>query len=448
PGARPREIARAALLALVVAALAYLYLPIAASRHPALNWGDPSSLARFWRHVSGRQYQVYLAIGPDDLGAQVREIAGYVGREFGPPWLPVALALAALGLLAAWRTDRGFALALCAIGAADLGLSLIYDIAEDQDAYLLPLFFALALALGLGIATLIGRLPAGRRARLAAPVLALLPAAIAFAANLPYDDRHRDRLAEQYVEDALHVVAPGSLILTLDWQLYSPMRYFQDIEGRRRDALAIDLNLLRRSWYLADLRRAAPAVLAEVRPEADAYLVDLLAWEADPQRFGSDPARVGRLSQRYRTLVTALAERQLRHGRLYATHDLISGAPENDPEAHQALGSYQAVPRGILFELTRGPEVRPLAPLRLAALPSLFGGVRRFAPDDVVEKKILPVYVDAFLFQATYLAGNHLPDQALATLDQGLAAIPEGNPTRDLLARRRGEIAGSATLPP
>ncbi|MEJ2195191.1 MAG: DUF2723 domain-containing protein, partial [Ignavibacteriaceae bacterium] len=40
--------------------LIYLYLPIRASQNPVINWGNPVDLEKIIRHITGKQYQVWL----------------------------------------------------------------------------------------------------------------------------------------------------------------------------------------------------------------------------------------------------------------------------------------------------------------------------------------------------------------------------------------------------
>src|SRR4051794_845275 len=86
--------------------LLYLYLPRAATRDPAMNWGDPRSWHNFLAHVTGREYQARMF----DLNSlQHRQLLQkYVGGsgESGFLWTqftPQILWLAPLGL---WRLVR------------------------------------------------------------------------------------------------------------------------------------------------------------------------------------------------------------------------------------------------------------------------------------------------------------------------------------------------------
>ena len=49
----------------------YSYLPFGASQNPILNWGNPIDWERIYRHVTGRQYQVWLFTSFDSAGKTV-----------------------------------------------------------------------------------------------------------------------------------------------------------------------------------------------------------------------------------------------------------------------------------------------------------------------------------------------------------------------------------------
>ena len=140
-----------------------------------------------------------------------------------------------------WIRDRALAVALALLLAANLAFGVAYVIGEDKDAYYLPSFLALTLAAAFGAQSILGW--ARDRAPAAAAALALLPA-LPLVANHAYADRSRYFIAEDYVANALASMAPGGMLLTGDWQLYSPLLYSMQVEGRRQDVVAIDLHLL------------------------------------------------------------------------------------------------------------------------------------------------------------------------------------------------------------
>ena len=182
-------------------------------------------------------------------------------REFGFAWLPLTLVLAFLGFASAYKRDRTSFWFLLFIVIADLGYALSYYIAEDKDAYYLPTFIAIVIAAGFGIRwwvqlTLAKSTGLGEPISVAA-IAILLTSATAVTANWPFNNRRNYFIAHDYVENLLSGIEPNGLLLTQDWQVASPMFYAQEVEQRRRDVKAIDINLLRRSWYFDYLKRCA-----------------------------------------------------------------------------------------------------------------------------------------------------------------------------------------------
>src|SRR5438128_8663690 len=150
-----RRLVYAALISIVAMVAVYAYLPVAASRSPVINWGNPRSLQEIWWHVTGRQYRVFLSFSPSMMGTQFVGFCRMLLREFGPAWFPLSLVLSLAGLRSAFRQDRTSFWFLFFIVMADLAYALSYEIAEDKDAYYLPTFISVAIAAGFGIRWLI-----------------------------------------------------------------------------------------------------------------------------------------------------------------------------------------------------------------------------------------------------------------------------------------------------
>src|ERR1700736_908131 len=135
----------AALFSIGALVAVYGYLPLAAARRPIMNWGDPRSLYAIWSHITGKQYQLFLSFSPSIMGEQLPQFGKFLFREFGAPWLPLALIVAMSGVIAAFKRDRTTFFFLLLVVAADLAYTLNYDISEDKDAYYLPVFIAIAI---------------------------------------------------------------------------------------------------------------------------------------------------------------------------------------------------------------------------------------------------------------------------------------------------------------
>src|SRR6266581_3745003 len=432
---RGRRLIYAALISVGALLAVYTYLPLAASRTPVINWGNPRSLEEIWWHVTGRQYQVFFSFTPKVMAQQSVEFGRMALREFGVSWFPLPLALAFAGFGSAFKRDRTTFWFLLFIVTADLAYALYYYIAEDKDAYYLPTFISIAIAAGFGIRWLIQlavfqSMPVGRP-YLVAAIAVLLTCTIAFTANWPFNNRRHYFVAHDYVENLLSAIEPNGLLLTLDWQVASPMLYAQEIEQRRRDVKIVDINLLRRSWYFDYMKHAYPGLIERSRDKIDAFVADLKEWERDPRAFSTSQALTQRISAAFEEMIQSMVTNENRVGPVYITRDVLLTDAAGRQLSSWITQNYQLVPQGLVFNLARDQSFHDLPDVRLQTR-GLADGTLRFEKDDVVNLKVLPVYTTMLINRGRYLAAFNQHERAVAlfrqalTLDPGLAAAQQG----------------------
>jgi tetratricopeptide (TPR) repeat protein len=426
---RSRRFIYAALFAFAGLFVVYAYLPLAASRSPIMNWGDPRTFERLWWHVSGKQYQVFfLSFSVRTMASQFVDFIKLAAREFGPWWLPAGPALAIAGLVAVFRRDKAIFWFLALVIAADVAYSLWYDIAEDKDAYYLPALIAMTIAAAFGAEWFINKVISARVASkapcLIAAVLVLLVPIAALAGNWSYDNRSRYFIAQDYIDNILSRIEPGGMLLTRDWQVYSPLLYFQSIEHRREDAVVIDINQLRRSWYFDYLRRSYPATIEQARNKVEAFLEDLRHWEHDPDLYQRDLTLNQRINSRFYEMILAFVTNHIQSAPVYVTLDIAGNRDGPDAELTKSLaGLYQFIPQGLVFEVTTDREFQQPGDFQLITR-GLADGTIKFEDDDVVSLKVLPVYVTMFYNRGRYLAVNGRHEQAIEAYRQSLALNP------------------------
>jgi hypothetical protein len=426
---KSKRLLYAALVSFAALVIIYTYLPVAASRAPLMNWGNPRSLEGIWWHITGKQYQEFLTFSPDVMAQQLVEFARLAGREFGRWWLPLALVLAVVGLIDAFRRERTIFWFLLLVMLCNMAYALNYEIAEDKDAYYLPTFVALAMAAGLGVRWFVER--AATRPVLASRPYAwamlpvLLVPVVAFVFNLPYDNRSRYFIAHDYVENILSTMEPNGLLLTLDWQVESPMLYAREMEQRRLDVKVVDVNLLRRSWYFDYLKRAYPALIERSRDKVDVFVADLKQWEHDPEVYANSAALSERIDTRFHEMIQSFVTNQLTEGPAYVTSDLVFQTDAQDRELTEWFyQNYQLVPQGLIFKLAglkQGFQDSPEAQLQTRGLTD---GTLRFEPDDVVNLKVLPVYKMMYFNRGRYLALYDQHERAIQAFKSALALDP------------------------
>ena len=440
---RSRRLLYAALISIGALVAVYAYLPFAASRDPVMNWGNPRSLQEIWWHITGRQYRVFFVFSPAIMGAQFVEFCRMVSREFGFPWLPVTPVLGLIGFASAYKRDRTAFWFLLLIVVADLAYSLSYEIAEDKDAYYLPVFIAIAIAAAFGIRWSI-RFAGSRGAPILAPylvgaVVIVFTLATAFAANWPFNNRRHYFIADDYVENLFSTIAPNGLLLTQDWQVVSPTFYAQEIEQRRRDVKVIDINLLRRSWYFDYLRRANPGLIERSRDKIDPYVELLKQWEHDPESFARNEELTQRISMAFLELIQSMVRNEIKVAPVYITNDMLFADKTNGYLTQWIPQTYQLVPQGLVFNLATDQRFHD-SPDPHFRMRGLADGTMRFADDDVVKLKVLPAYTRMLTNRGRYLALFNQHERAIAAFKEALALDP------NLTAAQQGLSASTAKL--
>jgi hypothetical protein len=419
----------------------YAYLPLAASQSPTLNWGEPSTLEAVWRHVSGQQYQSFFSFEPERL----LDLTRFLSREWGLIWVPATLALALAGFIDRFRRERAMAAFLAIVICIDVLYCIVYAIAEDRDAYYLPTFIALTIAAAYGARWLMGLVKETPTSLITpahvAAALFVLPI-IAFASNLPYNNRHRFYAARDYVSNIYGSVEPGGMVLTTDWQVYSPSLYVREIEGQRKDIVFIDTNLLRRSWYYGYLDKAYPEAMARSRAEVEAFRQELRAWDRDPAAYERSPTLNQRINKRFQDMLVSLVTEQLKAAPLYITSELAEPAAAKEFEAiKQARERYDIVPQGLVFRLVERGSTAVVMPPEIE-IRGLNDGTVRYDSDDIVRLSVIPVYTRMLANTGLYLVTKGVNDRAERYFRQALAIDPTSELAKSGLAASQGRSSG------
>ena len=416
---RSREAIVAAVTLIVALILVYAYIPIAASHDPAMNWGNPRTLHQVWDHLTGKAYRAYLSSSAGSVSSQIDRYFGLIAHELGPGWMPLALVIALLGIAMLWRRQRTLFWYVTLLIAADALWILFYPVKADQDAYAIPTFLALVLAFAFG-----ARRIAEWNDRAAYAVLIVLLLAIVVA--FPLRNRRNFWVAHDYTGNAMNAMAPNALLITNDWQMYSPMRYRLDVEKARPDLTVIETGFLQSDWYHDEINKRYPSLMRGLANEQSKVREQLTRLNAEP-RLWQDPVARGELNDRLDDLILAMIDRQLQRGPVYMTVDSALGWDTRDKKLIDRLkAGHDIVPRGIVMELAAGHAIRDVkwTPLETRGL---IDGSMQYDDDDPVPNELVPAYRAAFLTRARYLAITRHFKEALADYQQAQAFDPENS---------------------
>jgi len=251
--------------ALVAGLLVYVYLPLSASQHPAVNWGRPVDWAGLWWVVSGTPYRA-LAFGLPSAFVlnRVEAWASLVIAQFGLLGMAVAFYGLFFGQANHTRVMGVTLWVLAVFSIFAIGYNTV-----DSYAYLLPAFMVLAIWLGLGSASALARLesfPARAPARLIIAGGLLLTLGYGAARQWPVLDASRDQSAENFGLAVMQQAPPHSLIFTQADRDTFAAWYFHLALGQRSDVTVIVEPLLVFDWYRLNLAASEPGLVVPSQP--------------------------------------------------------------------------------------------------------------------------------------------------------------------------------------
>lgn len=302
-----------------------LYLPVASSFDPVMDWGNPETLTNFWRVITRHQYESSQGHTLSSLVAQWAWYRDLIASQ----WPPVLLAAVVPGVILLFRKSRTifwFLLVLW-LGTGPLTTWVTnFDVLLGDPAALreskalvsvfyIPSYMILAILISAGLMAAANWLPSATRLPAVLTITAVLCGWSA-ARNFPKADMSSHRYAATYADNLLAVVPPRSIVLT-NWDPFSfPMMYRQWVEGERNDVVFIDQELMRRSWYVVWLRDRFPEITSPARDQIDRFLDAVRPFE-DRQPY--DEAG---LQFAFEGMINALIDSNMsREWQVYLTYD-------------------------------------------------------------------------------------------------------------------------------
>jgi hypothetical protein len=233
-----------------VGLLPFCALPLFASQSPPINWGNPTSLARWWWLVSGRLYSSFvLGLPLNQWPGRIASLGGLVVENLTAP----GIVLGAWSAVRFISANRARAIALLATMALFAIYALGYNTA-DSYVLLLPGLVLAAFLIGWATGE-IGRL--GPWGRLLSWGTLLIPLYLVLS-GWTRADLSTDHEALSFVENVMRQAPPDALIYTETDRHTFSLWYGRFVRGDRPDVTIIDRGLLGFPWYLEMLQIQDP----------------------------------------------------------------------------------------------------------------------------------------------------------------------------------------------
>ena len=218
------------------------------------------------------------------------------------------------------------------------------------------------------------------------------------------------------------------------------MLYAREVETRRRDVKVVDVNLLRRSWYLDYLRRAYPDLIHRSQEKVDIFAAELKHWDDDPEAYASNVVLTQRIASAFGEMFQSFVRKELEVAPVYVGSEFVLMTEQPERELTQWLvQNYQAFPRGLVFQLAEDRVFHDPGLFRLQTR-GLNDGTIKFEKTDVVSMKVLPVYKVMLVNRGRYLAHFNRHERAIAAFKEALAFDPNLDLARQGLSESLQEM--------
>lgn len=290
----------------------YSILPIIASLNPALNWGNPIDLERILRHISGKQYQVWIFSSIDSAKKQFIYFLNNLPKEFF-----LSLIIILPGVIISFLKYRKLFYFIFLLFSTTIIYSINYDIV-DIDSYFLLAYIALCIWSVMGLHFIISRVSISVQSRYIITAILVMLISIQAYTNYKNNNQNGNFVFEDYSKSALASVEEGAVIFSYQWDyLISPAYYFQFVEHFRKDVAVIDKELLRRSWYYNQLERNYPDVTKGVYEVKNQFLEAVQPFERD-EKYNSETLEI-----LYRQIMTKLVATNYPQKNYYIGPELV-----------------------------------------------------------------------------------------------------------------------------
>lgn len=260
-----------------------LYLPIASSKTPVIDWGNPENLTNFFRVIFRQQYNDGTK---QTLEGFLSQFGYFCSNLLVEQWLPFLLLFAVIGMFFLFRKNRKAFYFVSVMIVFTMPLTTYmtnFDVANPAAAienkhlvtvFYIPAYLLTAILISIGLFRLCAFLTMGKQAPtiLIAVCVPLAAFGLSIARTLPEVSKHNYYFARDYCDNVFKTM-PKDALYIVDWDpFYFPTMYYQFVEKKRPDLIILDDKLMIRSWYIQWLQQYYPEFTRQSQSEIQAFL--------------------------------------------------------------------------------------------------------------------------------------------------------------------------------
>ena len=222
-------------------------LPFFAMRHPAISWGDATSLNGFLWLISGTPYQdLFLGLPLHEMPQRAFEMSRLLARQFGG----LGWAIFVYGAAILWQKDRRLTLSLASLMIVYCGYAFLYG-SNDSIVYIIPALLAGGIVIGIGTVQFLSWINMKIRLPTIIPFLAILVLGPSLSVLVSWDriNLSSNVQALQYAQSiSLTLDSDDILLVDTDRHIFSMWYYCFGLEESGCPKI-ITPALLKYQWY-------------------------------------------------------------------------------------------------------------------------------------------------------------------------------------------------------
>ncbi|MBN8569699.1 MAG: DUF2723 domain-containing protein [Ignavibacteria bacterium] len=388
----------------------YVYLPVR-SGNPVLSWGHPDTWDNFYRHVSGKQFSVWMFTGSENMIKQFKYFTSAYPLEFF--YIPLIIAI--LGLVEVFGKSRKLFYYTVLLAGFCVIYAINYDI-HDIDSYFLLAYIITAIWIGFGIHFIVRKTADASRKSLS--LVLILLALIPVFGSYKLVNESQNYYVKDYTFNVFNSAPQNSIIVSTQWDFWvSASIYFQYVEGIRKDLVIIDKELLRKTWYVPHIKQHYPEIYENSKTEFELYYAELLKFEKYPERYTKPTTEAERqdvmkIQAFFKELLSSLVDKNPNRN-FFTTFEVESSKEE------RFANSYMRVPEGLLIRY-----IKPTPDYDNYVMPEFKFQITQ--ETDYYHTFLMNAYYNSYMSRANYLMNFSKFDEAEQMINKAAEVKPNG----------------------
>ncbi|MCX7743749.1 MAG: DUF2723 domain-containing protein [Flavobacteriales bacterium] len=373
--------------AAIVVLFFYSSLMILSSSQSLFNWGNVSTVENLFRHITGKQYQVWMF---SSSKAAADNLEMFI-QNFPDEFSLIGVGFMIAGAIYMARKNKNAFWFFVVSFFTTIFYSINYSI-KDLLPYFLLAFVSAAVFMGAAMRWIFEYVENFQsKPSLGFLVLGIPIFLISF--NFSKTNQRESYYVGDYTREALLSVEPGALILSYQWDvLISPAYYYQHVEKLAPGLMILDKELLRRSWYYIQIERWEPQFFNGIEQERNSFLEALKPFEQ------GEKYNAAKIQQSFEKLITAILTKHYQHRPVYLAPEVLANEIRKGVDVILP-DSLKLVPQKYFYRLTSSMDYIPkenheIPEIRFPARDDLF--------TKSMKNSILTVLTDRLAYELSF----------------------------------------------